>query len=352
MKPEDLVGRLLGGRYRIERLIGSGGFGAVYKATHVALARPVAIKTCLHASPAMHARFVQEARLQARLRHPRCVTLLEFGEEPDGIFYMVQEFVEGQNLSQILRTHGPLAPGRALAVTAEVLDALHAAHRLGVVHRDIKPSNVMLTRDIDDQEEVRLIDFGIAKAVEETVEGESLTHTGAMLGTPSYMAPEQIRHEPIGPTTDLYAVGAMLYRLCAGHGPFDAPFGYEILRMHLFEPPPSLPFHAPALDAVIARAMAKAPADRYPSAQAMRAAIEALDGLDGIGSITMSERTLDDALPPGMRPAPTDGTLTNARGEIDPASRPTSPRPGRRAAVIALVALAAALVFWPTAPPP
>ena len=340
VKAEDLLGRTIAGKYRIEALVGKGGFGAVYRATHHPLGRTVAVKIGLHPRrDDLLARFVREAQVQAHLRHPACVMLLDFGEEPDGIFYMVQEYVDGRTLADVLQSDGPLPPPRALAITRAVLGVLHEAHRLGIVHRDIKPANVMLTRGLDNAEEIRVLDFGIAKVLagdlEDGLDG-GLTHTGATLGTPAFMAPEQIRQGVISPTTDIYAVGAMLYRLCAGRGPFSSSVPFDILRMHLDTPPPPLPFPAPALNALIGRAMEKEPIDRFPSARAM---IEAIASIEG--SAAPPPRPV--SLAPIAAP---DGDTTSANGERSAASQLES-RPRRRPAlaVLALVAVGALIGF-------
>ncbi|MEZ4434582.1 MAG: serine/threonine-protein kinase [bacterium] len=335
MRAEELIGRTIASKYHLDALIGKGGFGAVYRATHHPLGRTVAVKIGLHTRrDDLIARFVREAQVQAHLRHPACVMLLDFGEEPDGIFYMVQEYVDGRTLADALASEGPFAPARALAITRAVLGALHEAHRLGIVHRDIKPANIMLTRGVDGDEEVRVLDFGIAKVLAGELDPTDggLTHTGTTLGTPAFMAPEQIRQGPIGPTTDIYAMGATLYRLCAGHGPFSSPIPFDILRMHLDTPPPPLPFPAPAIDRVIARAMEKEPADRYPSARVMIAA------LDAIGSLPARAASI----PPMVT---SDGETTSARGEraLPPPAPPKQPG-GRRLLTIAALVLAGAAI--------
>ncbi len=296
MNAEDHIGRLLAGKYRLEALVGRGGFGAVYRATHEPLGRTVAVKICLFDGRRdLHARFVREAQIQSALRHPSCVTLLDFGED-DGVFYMVQEFVVGRTLSEILEREGPMPARRAVAIVCDVLELADTAHRLGIVHRDLKPGNVMLTLGDDGHEHVRVLDFGIAKIIDDSRDdGVDLTRTGATLGTPSFMAPEQIRRGPIGPGTDIYAIGAMLYRLCAGYGPFVGEVAFDVLRMHLEAPPPRLPFAAPALDRVIAKAMAKAPAARFATAGDMRAALAGIADLDAVEV----DRTFE-SLPTGL----------------------------------------------------
>lgn len=270
-----LIGRTLGGRYRVEALLGRGGFGAVYRAVHVELDRPVAIKTLVAGEAAavhMQARFRREARVQAELRHPCIVHLLDFGREPDGTCYMVQEFVSGRTLQQTIDVEGPLEPRRAARIICDVLDGLSAAHRRGIVHRDIKPANIMLVQG-PDGEEVRLLDFGIAKVRDAVDESQTLTVQGQILGTPAFMAPEQIQQETLSPATDLYAIGGVLYFLLTGRKPYSGGLK-AILTAHLMQPAPTLPSDVPrAFDRIIERAMAKERHDRYHDAGAMHAAL-------------------------------------------------------------------------------
>ncbi|MCA9541214.1 MAG: serine/threonine protein kinase [Myxococcales bacterium] len=150
MNPRELVGRTLGHKFLLEAMIGRGGFGAVYRASQLPLGRMVAVKVNLHLRHgALRTRFVREARVLSELRHPGCVMLLDFGEEPDGLFYMVQEYVFGRSLGRILAAEGTVCPERATGITAQILDALQAAHQRGIIHRDIKPGNVMLAERVD-----------------------------------------------------------------------------------------------------------------------------------------------------------------------------------------------------------
>lgn len=299
MKPEALIGRTLADKYTLDSLLGVGGFGAVYRARQAPIDRAVAVKVNLHSHRSdLQARFLREARLQAELRHPGCVMLLDCGET-EGLFYLVQEFVEGRSLQAELAA-GPLAPARAVALTGQVLDALGEAHRQSIVHRDIKPANVMLTAGRDGREEVRVLDFGIAKLLVDDTDEPSLTGTGVSLGTPAYMAPEQIRPGPIGPPTDLYAVGAMLFRLLTGRPVFSGPT-IDVLTQQLNAPPPPLPTGLSPLDPIIARAMAKPPAERFRTAAEMWSALRAIDveGLRGVG--------------PGGARGPGDTAMTTTR---------------------------------------
>ncbi len=361
LKPRDLLGRQLAGKYTLESLIGVGGFGAVYRARQAPIDRLVAVKVNLHSHRAdLQARFVREARLQAELRHPGCVMLLDCGET-EGLFYLVQEFVSGHSLRDAL-ADGPLEPGRAIELIDQVLGALGEAHRHHIVHRDIKPANVMLTRTSDDREEVRVLDFGIAKLlVQDEDDGESLTGTGMSLGTPAYMAPEQIRPGPIGPPTDLYAVGAMLYRLVAGQ-PVFAGATIDVLTQQLNAPPPPLPSGLRALDGIIARAMAKAPGDRFQSAAEMQAALAAVNraalhaavptGGPAVGPSTTMVTPSLEAAPTLVTPsAPMLTGLPHAAPIAAPIAAPVAaPPPAGRwrvvGALAALLVVGAAVLVW------
>lgn len=308
-----IVGRILGGRYRVEAQIGQGGFGAVYRATHLELMRPVAIKT-LHAThantEAMLARFRREARVQATTRHRAIVQLLDFGREPDGLFYMVQEFVDGQTLRTLLGSTGPLPLDRAVHLSVEILDGLAAAHHRGVVHRDLKPANIMLV-DGRHGEEVRILDFGLAKLRDAPDNGHDITRTGQVMGTPAFMAPEQIEQGEITPATDIYAVGVLLYLLVTGERPFTGSMR-SVLTAHLVRPIPSLPAALHVLDPVVGRAMAKAASERYPTAEAMQSAL--LEVVSAARSVAGLDRE------PTSQPAPP--------ALVSPASKPpTLPLP-------------------------
>lgn len=270
-----LIGRTLGGRYRVEALLGQGGFGAVYRAVHVELGHFVAIKTLvarLGVDHQMEARFRREATVLRGLRHLSIVQLLDFGREPDGMFWMAQEYVDGRTLKDVIEENGPLDTHRAARIISDALDGLAAAHRRGIVHRDIKPANIMLVEG-HDGEEVRVLDFGIAKVHDAVDESQTLTAQGQLLGTPAFMAPEQIQQEPPTAATDIYALGGVLYYLLTGSKPYSGNI-QAVLTAHLVLPAPRVaPDHSHLLDPVIAKAMAKVPSDRYPDAETMQLAI-------------------------------------------------------------------------------
>ncbi|MCB9541231.1 MAG: protein kinase [Myxococcales bacterium] len=280
---DPFIGRVIGGQYAVFDRLGRGGMGAVYRAVHRRLGRHVALKTILpdrvdEDAEELHARFELEARLLSELRHPGIVTVYDFGEE-SGALYMVLELIGGQTLADALRASPRLPLPRAVDIIGQLLHALAEPHRRGLIHRDIKPSNIMLEPQSDGRERVVLIDFGVAKERSDLAPdgpGGPRTRTGVAVGTPRYMAPEQLAHGELGPWTDHYAAGVVLYRMLAGHSPFIGPPA-EMIAAHLRDPVPPLPpeLGLGALDPVLARAMAKKPAARFADGAAFVEAIEA-----------------------------------------------------------------------------
>ena len=269
---------LLGGRYRLDHLIGRGGMAAVWSATDTVLDRSVAIKR-LHAgllADEEHAeRFRREAVLVARLSHPNLVRLLDRGEDADGP-YLVMELVDGENLRARIRREGPLDPDEAARICAEVGRALSYAHGQGVVHRDIKAQNVLLTAEGG----VKLADFGIARLIE--TEGEpGLTKTDMLLGSADYLSPEQADGRPLDARTDIYSLGILLYECLTGVLPFRGEGFVAVAMKHCSEPMPDPRVLAPGvpewLAACTLRATAKEPSARYPDADRMVAALEGKD---------------------------------------------------------------------------
>ena len=268
------------GEYVITGTLAAGGFGAVHAAQHRLLGRRVALKVLhrdLATSAEMVERFVREARVVNRIRHPNIVDIHDFGTLPDGRPYFVMELVEGQSLRTLVERRGRFPPAEALALLRPVCEALEAAHAAGVVHRDIKASNVIVTRE-GDSPSVKLLDFGIAKLVRPEPGDPGLTQAGQRLGTPHAMAPEQIKGGAIDPRTDVYALGVLLYLLLTHEYPFDATEPQELERQHLEQPPPRPGLRAPLLppvEAVVLRCLEKQPAARYAGPAALIAALEA-----------------------------------------------------------------------------
>ena len=237
---DPLVGRVIDGKYRIDQRLGSGAMGAVYRATQLALKRLVAVKVIVpHAAgrPAYAKRFEREAVAIARLKHPHIVAVHDYGVASGVGAYLVMELVEGETLRAEIRNRGRLPLLEALPWMREICSAVHTAHTAGVVHRDLKPDNVILERTADGRI-VKVLDFGIARFVEESVlRSPSLTQSGAIIGTPLYMSPEQCKGEPAGVASDIYSLGCIFYEMLAGQPPFASPDTPTILYHHVSVPP-------------------------------------------------------------------------------------------------------------------
>lgn len=268
--------RLLGGRYQVGELLGYGGMAEVHRGRDLRLGRDVAIKmlrTDLARDNTFQMRFRREAQNAAALNHPAIVAVYDTGEErgPTGevLPYIVMEFVAGRTLKEVLAAEGRLMPRRALEISADICAALEFSHRHGIIHRDIKPGNVMLTPN----GQVKVMDFGIARALASGA--TTMTQTSAVIGTAQYLSPEQARGEAVDARSDVYAAGCVLFELLCGHPPFvgDSPVAVAYQHVREEPPPPSNSNRdvTPDIDAVVLKALAKNPANRYQSAAEMRA---------------------------------------------------------------------------------
>jgi eukaryotic-like serine/threonine-protein kinase len=264
------------GRYQIRGVLGKGAMGLVYDGHDATLNRRVAIKTILtrdlDESTARHyeKRFQREVRAVARLNHPHIVQVYDFGTEGD-LAYIVMEYIEGKELKDYLDAKERFDLGTIFRFMGELLDALEFAHEAGVIHRDVKPANLML----DAGRKVKLTDFGVARITDPGGESADMTRAGAMIGTPSYMSPEQIQGQAIDRRTDIFSAGVLFYQLITGRKPFEGsgfPLAKKIMQDEA-APPSSLVQIPPAIDRVVARALAKAPERRYPSARAFAEAL-------------------------------------------------------------------------------
>jgi Protein kinase domain len=270
----DLVGRTLAGRYRVVRPIGRGGMGVVYEAVQLDLERRVALKVLLDSDARALARFRQEALSTANLASPHIVTVSDLCEPPDAPPFLVMELLEGEPLGRLLSRERLVSATRAVGIAGQVLSALAVAHAQGIVHRDIKPANVFLVKTATSDDFIKVLDFGIAKVES----GGVKTTTGAIVGTPAYLAPEQILGGDVGPWTDTRAVGVLLYEMLSGARPWP---GKDPLVAVLTEPPAPLGGVPDALAALVMRALADDAKERFRTADEMLAALRALDGPRG-----------------------------------------------------------------------
>ncbi len=280
---DDLVGTTLAG-YRIEAKLGTGATGVVFRARRSDDAPPVALKVLhdnLGSISSLRRRFEREARVLEKLEHPNVVEITDFGISDDGHTFIAMELLEGRTLEERL-DETPLPPAQAIDIVREAVRGLAFAHARNIVHRDLKPANVFLVGP--DDASVKLLDFGLAKMLsdDEVAEDGTLTRRGRIVGTPAYMAPEQITGTGLDVRADVYAVGVLLYELLADRRPFVSERRSELLRAHLLKPPPPLIETRPelvvdaALEAIVMRCLSKAPEARYPDAGALLEAIEAL----------------------------------------------------------------------------
>lgn len=273
MRPQ--TNTLIDGRYRVIDLLGTGGMADVYLAEDQNLGRKVAVKL-LHERFARDQEFVQrfhrEASAAAGLQHKNVVNVFDRGQF-DGTYYIAMEFLAGRTLKELIRAEAPMAPQRAVAICAQILAAARVAHRSGIVHRDLKPQNII----VDEEGTVKVTDFGIAG-----VGKSDVTESGAVMGTAQYISPEQAHGKEVGPASDLYSIGVVLYEMLTGKVPFEGDTAVALALQHVSAPPPrpsaAVPGLSPAFDAVIAKAMAKQPAERFASADEFTAALGAALG--------------------------------------------------------------------------
>lgn len=280
---DPLVGAVVGDRYRLLAKIGSGGMGTVYKVEHVRMGKVMALKLLhgdLSRDESMIRRFNREARAVSRLASEHTVQVFDYGQS-DGLVYIVMEYLRGRDLGGLLQELGPLSVQRCADTIRQVCRSLSEAHGAGVIHRDLKPENVFVCAPRAGKEMVKVLDFGLAKLAERE-ELAAQTLQGSLIGTPYYMSPEQVSGAEITTRSDIYSLGALMFKLVSGEPPYNARTPIAILSAHVNKPVPSLlermpdrPDLAP-MDAIIRKAMAKDPDDRYPSVDALRRALESV----------------------------------------------------------------------------
>jgi len=353
--PSGLIGQVIGGNFRIERLIGSGATGNVYQAEQLSLGKAVAVKV-LHPH-LMHddklvRRFQREAKSASRLNHPNSVQIIESGEDGRGLLFIAMELLSGRDLAQVIRDEFPLPVPRMVHIMSQVFAALDEAHAHGLIHRDLKPSNIMLIERRDEPDFVKVCDYGIAKAVTEdslAADSQMLTVQGLVCGTPEYMSPEQARGEPLDGRTDIYSAAVILYQMTTGDVPFRAATPIGIVSRHLSEEP-DLPSSRRGdgaiprdLDDLILRGLAKSRELRPATAAIFR------EELHRVLTEGLAWRAFANAQTLSLGPG---GTATRTNRPITPSATPVMPLPQTRmskkplviglggAAVVLLIAVA------------
>ena len=330
----DLVNQIIADRYHVVRKLGEGGMGQVYLAEHVKMGRKSAIKVLNPAmvnDPDAVARFNREAANASRISHPNVCSIYDFGETPEGLIYLAMEFVEGEPLTDMLGREASLPTPRAAAIFLQVADALQAAHDLGIVHRDLKPDNIMLARARDGSDVVKVVDFGIAKAVGGG-DSQKVTKTGLVVGTPEFMSPEQLAGDKLDGRSDLYALALVLFKMLTGQLPFAGETAQDTMVKRLMDAPATLaavrPDRAfpPGLQGTLDAALTRDPAERYQSTAKFASDVAAVLGVER-----------------GPRLSPFPATRARPDTPTEPLGRSTSTPyvrkpPGRRRRLLSVVA--------------
>jgi Protein kinase domain len=303
---DELLGRIIDRKYRLTRLLGEGGMGAVFEAEHTLIERKVAVKVMhpeILSIPEAVTRFFREAQASSAIGHPNIIEIQDVGKEEDGTVFIVMELLKGQSLKDLLEEKTVLSAGHAASIVLQVLSALGAAHEKDIIHRDMKPDNVFLAIDQRNRQEVKVLDFGIAK-VHGALEGDQgLTKTGTVLGTPNYMAPEQARGKEIDKRLDIWAVGVMMYEMLSGQLPYNGESYNEIIGEILLETPPPLKEVASEVPdgvvSIVEKAMSKSLDERYSSVSEMIAELITFGGdVEGFMSNSVAAALKSSTVPP------------------------------------------------------
>ncbi|TVR65595.1 MAG: serine/threonine protein kinase [Gemmatimonadales bacterium] len=379
----DLVGRVLAGRYRVLRRLGVGAMGAVYVAEHTRIGRRDAIKVLRAAmarDPEAIARFTRGARNVSRIRHPNVCTLYDFGNTEEGFHFLAMEFVDGLTLGSLLEEEGPLPAHRAADLIGQVGEALQAAHTLGIIHRDLKPDNIMVARTADGGEQIKVVDFDIARGPAEE-EGPAVTRHGFVVGTPEYMSPEQLTGDPLDGRSDIYSMALVLFRMLTGRLPFEGETAQEIMVQRLTREPMGLgeatgQAFPTALEAAVAWGLKRKAEDRPRDARTfvteVKQALEGAETTTPVAPTPMASSAVGGtggaAIPPTRIPSSADRadslgapvtatTVSSAPASAPPTGPDTSAGGGRRgsplvmgaAALVALLLVGGGAALWLTA---
>lgn len=361
----SLLGRTIAGKFVVEKFLGGGAMGAVYRARWQALEKNVAIKV-MHRSIAQEAsfaaRFAREAKAAARLDHPNSIRVIDSGEEADGLLYIAMEYVEGRDLYRVIHEDWPISDADIVDILAQALSAIGVAHEMGVIHRDLKPENLMILPGRNDGEEgryrVKVCDFGIAKITSKGAdgsEGPSISHNltthGLVVGTPEYMSPEQARGEKLDARSDIYSVGVILYQLLTGRTPFTGDHALAVVLQHVTANPPApheiYPDVHKGLEAVCVKAIAKELDGRYQTARDMRLALRAAVDGKSTSTPTADVAVSGKARAPAAAPARSEAvTRVTPPGLVAGTTPPKKSRAGLFiGAALVLAVLAAGAVY-------
>ena len=344
---DPLIGVVVAERYRIKQPIGRGGMGVVYQVEHARIGKLMALKLLtgeLTRDPQQVARFKREAQLMSRLSHPNTVQVFDFGAS-DGLVYLAMEYLKGEDLGHLIRRVGPLGVERTIKIVIQACSSLSEAHHIGMVHRDLKPENIIVMQDAEEEDVIKVLDFGLAK-LREGGELSEVTSRGAIVGTPYYMSPEQIRGDDVGPESDVYALGAVTYACLTGSVVFDANTPMGVLTKHLMELPESPSKRFPELNIplsvsqLVMAALEKDPKKRLRSVEELQQAL--VHELEGGGRQVEAQRLLDSAHMRHVVDAADDAAAT--RDEVEGYERKLRQRGRALWGTLGLLA-ATALVF-------
>jgi serine/threonine-protein kinase len=351
---EKLVGQPVArGKYQITDLLGFGGMGAVYEAIQKNMDRKVALKLIPTHDPTIVARFEREALTISKLQHPNTITVFDFGQSDDGFLFLSMELLQGQTLTEVIE-EGPISAERAVHIGSQICRSLAEAHKSGIVHRDVKPDNIILIQVDDDPDVVKVLDFGIAKAVmgEDDVQ---LTGDGRIIGTPRYMSPEQILAEPLDHRSDIYSLGCILFEMLCGAPPFQQSSTTALMISHTQDPPP--PFAQqldsglmaqmpPGVERVVRKALSKHPEDRHQDCDALREELEAaLEGVLAPGYDDDDAARTAAARPPRRATPAGEPRRGSTHGTTPPAALPSEPsKSGGTIALVGAIALLGLLI--------
>ncbi len=342
----SLIGAVIAERYHVLEKLGEGGMGQVYLAEHVKMGRKSAVKV-MHPSMVQNTdalgRFNREAANASRIDHPNVAAIYDFGETPDGLVYLAMQYVEGETLTHILQATGALPPQRAAEIARQAAEGLYAAHGLGIVHRDLKPDNIMITKDRDGLDCVKVVDFGIAKAAGNAA--QQVTRTGIVVGTPEYMSPEQLAGEDVDARSDLYSLALVTFNMLTGDLPFPAASTQTSMIMRLTEPPKTLAEMKPdvawpaEVEGVMRKALEREPSQRYASTREFgRALYAAIEQMPVRPSAVRGTLLIDPSAP-----APARAAKTSDKSSVNPP--PAASGPSNREFTIAAGALVAIIVI-------